>query len=269
MTIPMGEWGKAGPSWPVFALTIAWQLWLAHAIAFFAHEYSHSCVAWMLGWKANPLALNYAHLSWTVVLIQLGIDQNVDEVPIFHSGHGVQAAIISAAGMVIGNLLITLPLSRWGYGIAKSRGKRVWAMLCYWISVASIGNLIDYVPLRLFTDGGDLTQDMFAVEQGLNWSPWTLLLVSGPLVLVILVVFLFRIMPRTIWWLFPASPGRRRVMAVLTALVLFGFYGMAGLLGGGPVSHFLSLLCIMVVMPVAAIWGGWVLGAGQNETVET
>ena len=66
----MGE-GRA--KWPVFALTIAWQLWLARAI-FFAHEYSHSFVAWMLGWKANPLALNYAHLSWIVVLTQLGID---------------------------------------------------------------------------------------------------------------------------------------------------------------------------------------------------
>jgi len=106
--------GKGGPNWPVFVLTIVWQLWLAHAIAFFAHEYSHSFVAWMLGWKANPLALNYAHLSWIIVLTQLGIDQNVDEVPIFHGGHGVQAAMISAAGMVIGNLLLTLPLSRWG-----------------------------------------------------------------------------------------------------------------------------------------------------------
>ena len=193
MTIqPVGEWGKRrGPGWLVFALTLAWQLWLAHAIAFFAHEYSHSFVAWMLGWKSNPLALNYAHFSWRVVLIQLGIDQNVDEVSIFHSGHGVQAAIISAAGMT-GNLLLTLPLSRWGYGIAKARGARMWAMLCYWIGVASIGNLIDYVPLRLFTDGGDLTQDMFAVEQGLNWSPWTLLWVAGPLVLVILGRLSFR-----------------------------------------------------------------------------
>jgi hypothetical protein len=55
---------------------------------------------------------------------------------------------------------------------------------------------------------------------------------------------------------------------VLTALVLFGFYGMAGLVGGGSVSHFLSVLCVIIVMPVAAIWGGWVLGAGQNEMVE-
>src|ERR1700683_2748477 len=120
MTIgPMGEWGKAGPSWPVFALTIAWQLWLAHAIAFFAHEYSHSFVAWMLGWKANPLALNYAHLSWIVVLTQLGIDQNEAALTIFHSGPGVQAAMISGAGMVIGNLLLTLPLSLWAMRIAK------------------------------------------------------------------------------------------------------------------------------------------------------
>jgi hypothetical protein len=78
------------------------------------HEYAHSFTAWLLGWKANPFALNYAHPTLTVLLIQLGIDQKVNEAPIFASGHGVQAAIISAAGAVIGNGLTSFSLSRWG-----------------------------------------------------------------------------------------------------------------------------------------------------------
>ena len=47
------------------------------------------------------------------------------------------------------------------------------------ICVASVGNLIDYVPIRTFTDGTDLYQDMFAVEKGFGWSPWTLLVLFG------------------------------------------------------------------------------------------
>jgi hypothetical protein len=43
--------------------------------------------------------LNYAHPTLKVILLQLGIDQNVDEIPIFAGGFGVQAAIISARAL--------------------------------------------------------------------------------------------------------------------------------------------------------------------------
>jgi hypothetical protein len=89
---------EAGWNCPSFVVLLLVQLWAAHGWAFFAHEYAHSFMAWLLGWKATPLALNYPHLTLTVFLIQLRIDQNVDEVPIFASGHGEQAAIIGAAG---------------------------------------------------------------------------------------------------------------------------------------------------------------------------
>jgi len=69
--------------WPAFLGLLIVQLWAAHACVFFAHEFAHSFMAWILGWKSNPLALNYAHPTLTVLLIQLGIDQNVDELPIF------------------------------------------------------------------------------------------------------------------------------------------------------------------------------------------
>jgi len=52
-------------------------------------------------------------------------------------------------------------------------------MFWYWVCVASIGNFIDYAPTRTFTDGADLYQNMFAVERGLHWSPWTLLVCSA------------------------------------------------------------------------------------------
>ncbi|MES2294331.1 MAG: hypothetical protein V4527_13595 [Pseudomonadota bacterium] len=247
---PKREFG----AWPL-AFHIAWQIWAAHAVVFFAHEYAHSLTAWLLGWKTNPLALNYGHFSSMAVLIQLGIDQNVDEIPIFNSGHGVQAAIISGAGLLVGNLFITLPLSRWGYHIAKKRSAKLLGMFCYWATIASIGNLVDYIPIRTFTDGTDLYQDMFAVEKGLNTSAWALLVILGIPFLFIVAYFLLRIMPDTIKWLFPKSPNKRIAMAVLTALFLFGFYGAAGLLGGGPVSYWISLACVSIVTPIVSIFG--------------
>jgi len=88
---------RTGWSWPFLGLLLLVQLWAAHFCTFFPHEYAHSFMAWFLGWKANPLALDYAHPTAVVLLLQLGINQNVNEGPIFASGHGVEAAIIAAA----------------------------------------------------------------------------------------------------------------------------------------------------------------------------
>ena len=231
------------------------QLWAAHACVFFAHEYAHSFTAWLLGWKSNPLALNYAHPTLKVILIQLGIDQNVNELPIFASHHGAQAAIISGAGAVLGNAFITLPLSLWLLRKTKRNAARGWAMFSYWVCIASIGNLIDYVPIRTFTDGTDLYQDMYAVERGLNWSPWTLLIVFGIPTALVLGYFLLRIEPETLHWLFLISVPKRILLAILTAFILFDFYGAAGWADGGPISHTMSVISVCIAAPIIAIWG--------------
>ena len=259
MTIATQSGDTRAWSWPEFLGLLLLELWAAHALVFFAHEYAHSTVAWLLHWKANPFALNYAHPTVKVLLLQLGIDQNVNELPIFASNHGTQAAIISGAGAILGNAFITLPLSRWLYHRARASGSRSLGMFAYWMTVASVGNLIDYVPVRTFTDGTDLYQDMFAVEKGLGWSPWTLLVVLGIPTAIVLGDFLFRIEPQTIRWLAPVSTARRVLLALLTAFILFDFYGAAGWSDGGPVSHRMSVVSAVVLAPIMAVVGVWVV----------
>ena len=240
-------------SWPaLIALTLV-LLWAAHGIVLFAHEYAHSFTAWALGWKRNPLALNYAHPTILVLLLQLGISQNVDEVPIFASGHGAQAALISAAGTVLGNAAITFPLSRWLYSYAQRHAAAGWGMFAYWMTVASIGNFIDYVPVRTFITGNDLDQDMYAVEQGLRWSPWTLLFLLGIPTALAVAVFFVKIEPETLKWLFPNCRGKRIFVAVLTALLLFAFYGAAGWSGGGTIAHTMSVTSVCILAPLTAL----------------
>lgn len=76
-------------TWTVLLPLIIIQVWAAHVVAFFAHEYAHAIVAWLLGWKHDPFDIDYAKPSIGVFLIQLGINQNVDEGPIFAAGRGV------------------------------------------------------------------------------------------------------------------------------------------------------------------------------------
>lgn len=244
----MRDTGEQWP-WPAFILLLTVQIWLAHALAFFPHEYAHSIVAWLLGWKASPFDLHFPPRTAVFWLIQLGVDQNVDEAPIYAAGQGWAVALIAAAGMVIGNALITLPLSRLAYRWARRHGRRGWASLAYWVTVASIGNLWAYVPIRTFTSGSD----MGSVQHGFGWSPWTIIALFGIPTAIILIWFVSRTMPASLRWLFPGSLAQRLAAAILTMIALFGFYGMAGLLRGGPISFRLSIVSTTILLPVTAL----------------
>jgi hypothetical protein len=244
---------KPAHNWLVFFLIIILILWTAHAIAFFPHEYAHSFTAWVLGWKSNPLALNYGRLTPVNLLLQFQIDENVDYQPIFNSGHGYQAGSIALAGLLLGNLLLTYPLSLWGYYYAKQRDLRTQGLFCYWLCVASIGNLIDYVPVRTFGNSGD----MHTLAKGFNISPWLITVSLGIPFMMILAHFLYKFSPRALHWLFPRSAGRRAIMIMLTSAALFGFYGAVGLLQDHPVSHGISLFSIYGLLPFSVIGGYW------------
>jgi len=49
--------------------------------------------------------------------------------------------------------------------------------------------------------------------------------------------------------------GERAVMALLTAMALFGFYGAAGLSSGGPISHQMSVVTVCVIAPLMMLAG--------------
>lgn len=253
---------RSARNWPGFAVLVAGEMWLAHAIAFFVHEYAHSTTAWLMGWKENPLAINYAHPTLSVFLLQLGISENVDYAPIFAAGRGWQAAIIAAAGMVAGNALITYPLSLWGIRRGMLRGSRAWAMLFYWLCAASVGNFIDYVPVRTFAN----QDDMHTLARGLGISPWLILFVLGVPAVIALAHFLFRIQPAVLRWVLPESATGRGVLVFLTAAAIFGFYGAAGMSESDPASHRMSVISVCAMFPLATLAGCLVVKRGSSET---
>ncbi len=249
---------KPANSWPAFILFTVILILVLHAIAFFAHEYAHSFTAWILGWKTNPFALDYGTLTTGNVLAQFQIDENVEYDPIFASGHGLQAALIAAAGMVIGNGL-TYIIGRWGYSAAKRNNNRNWGLFYYWLCVASIGNFIDYVPVRTFAATGD----MHTITKGLNCSPWWIIVVLGIPFAIALAHFFLWLAPRALQWFFPLSAIRRVVMVLLTALAMFGFYGAVGWGNANATSHMISVVSVCVFIPLAAVVGWWLTVRAQ------
>jgi hypothetical protein len=82
-----------------FAALTAAALLITHAIAFFLHEWSHSTTAWLLGFKAHPLAIYYGYLDLSNVLLQQEMDENVDYKSIVSTGHRIDVTIIALGAL--------------------------------------------------------------------------------------------------------------------------------------------------------------------------
>jgi hypothetical protein len=62
-------------------------IWGMHSVAYFVHEYAHSGTAWLLGYKSNPLAIEYGRFNLPNRLTFHEVDENVDYPSIFAQGH--------------------------------------------------------------------------------------------------------------------------------------------------------------------------------------
>src|ERR1700712_4010926 len=89
-----------------FALLTTFLVLLTHAVAFLLHEYSHSFLAWALGFKANPLALEYGRPTLRNIILLGDVEENVDYKQIVAGGNGIWGGIIALAGAGVGNGLL-------------------------------------------------------------------------------------------------------------------------------------------------------------------
>ena len=235
---------------PFCVMTVLFWLF-AHSAALFSHEFAHSFSAMALGWKGNPFDLSWGGPSALNLVLQTDIDENVDYRPIFESGHGFEAGVIALAGSALGNLCLSLTVGLWLFATARRRGIVALGAFAYWLVVMSVGNLISYVPLRVFTTHAD----MHTVQEGFGWTPFeTLVYVGIPFFSVVLWFFLsFQL--KALAWMFHDSAARRCVMVFLTSATVFGFFCLGGIAGYGETSHLLSIAFIAGLAPLTLCWG--------------
>ena len=230
-------------------LTIA-LIFLAHAAAYFSHEYAHAVTAWALGWMRSPIDIDYGRLSLSNVLFQQDVGDGVDYAPIFASRHGVQAALIAFDGPGIGNgLLYVICFLALRSTYVMSR--RTPAMFLFWVAVMGAGNVWSYAPMRTVTTHAD----MALVARGLGISTWLLLpLVTAPS-LLILWNFFARLLPMMRRTVFAGSPVTDAFPALMACTLIFVFFGDGGLDNAyGEVSAVLSIASVFVVFPLAAVF---------------
>jgi len=224
------------------------QLWLAHAIGYLIHEYAHSSTAWLFHYKANPLAINYGDFSLGNILLQSGMDEDVDYRPIFADGRDPLASLIALAGVLVGNG-ISYFAGRYFYAKTKQKNLYAWSMFFFWICVMSVGNFLCYVPIRTFTTHAD----MATTARGLGCSPWVIAVVLGVPFAFALWHFFAKILPDARRFLLPDAFLGQRAFVLLTTFFIFDYYGNAGLHGYGSVSHWLSRISAFILFPMVSV----------------
>jgi len=223
--------------------------WLAHAFGYLVHEYAHSFTAWAVGYKANPVALNYGHLTVSNVLLLFDIDENVNYGPVFADGKGYLASVIAVSGVLLGNGVFYF-VARWLFFLARERRRQALGLLAFLLCLMNVGNFFGYVPVRTFTTRAD----MATVERGLDISPWWIAIVLGiPFAIAIRHCF-STLLPDACRFLFPDRRVAQSVLLVVSSATAFFFpFGASGLLGYGDVSHWISVASTCVLFPASVI----------------
>jgi hypothetical protein len=223
-------------------------IWVTHVIAYFCHEYSHSFVAWLFGYKSNPFAIEYGRFNIRNVLLQTQVDEDVSYRTILAQGQGHIAALIAFAGMGFGNGSLYLFSRR----LLRKKKVRIHVPLflfSFWLCFMNVANFYDYIPVRTFTTHGDIAY----LSQGLNISPWLILIVLGYPTAWALWHLFARVLPDTFQFLPHGSRVQRTILVVICAFIMFDYFGAAGLFGFGDVSGTLSGISMLSFPMVVAI----------------
>ncbi|WP_133128446.1 hypothetical protein [Legionella nagasakiensis] len=232
-------------------------LLLTHYLAVFPHEYAHSFMAWVLGYKSNPLAINYGGTSWPNLLLLTHIDEQVDYAMIFSAGHNHEAALIAFAGAGIANGLLFI-LSFWLLSRERVQQQPYLFYFMFLFNLMNLGNFYDYVPIRTFVTHGDVAH----VVMGLGISPWGVYACGGYLVACLIWHFFTRTMILAFISLNFVSTSLKASLMVLCVAVLFGFFAIPGFFGYGDISYFLSATSFLAIPGlIVALWPtrAWVL----------
>lgn len=230
--------------------------WLTRYLAVFPHEYAHGLMASLFGFKKHFWQIDYGGTSLWNLLFLVNIDEHVNYAAMHAAGKDWLIALTAFAGSFIGNA-ITYAISLWLLS-KKSIQTRAWLFyFFFWWNVNSIGAFIDYVPSRVFSSHADMAN----LAQGLHVSSWWIMVVLGYFVIAVVWHFYRNTLVKAYAALNLVDHWAQLVLLLLVSFALIVISGTVGLHGYGIISHFVSLLCVWVALPVVVFclpWRAWV-----------
>jgi len=223
--------------------------WLTHALGYLVHEYAHSFSAWAVGYKADPLALNYGPLTLGNAAFLLDVDENVQYGPMFAAGKGYLASLVAVAGVLFGNGFLYVGARRF-YSQAMQRRRDVLVLFALMLCLMNVGNFLCYVPVRTFATHAD----MATLEKGLHASPWWIITVLGIPFAIAIWHYFAKLLPDACGFFFGGNRIPQVALVTVSSFTVFVFpFGAVGVRGYGTTSHWISTLSACVLFPVVVI----------------
>lgn len=205
----MADTGRIRETLKYVIITVV-TLILLQSVLVIMHEFTHSTMAWALGYMRSPL-----DIVWGNPLTLTGWDEGVEYSRLYASGHFYAAAIIGFCPMILHAVIVTL-------GIVLLKRKwmqsRKWLFhILFWFVITNFMELIAYITLRSFwTDG-----DVYHLNHGLGLSPWVPFIV-GSLAIAAGLYFLFRdVLPRMYAIFAPGNRMNQWAILLMAVIILF------------------------------------------------
>ena len=203
------------------------------------HEWTHGTFAWIFGYKKSPFDIYYG--NWTL----LNAWELIDYKAILIIDKGWVVSIIAISPIILSSLLYLIGILL--LSINQLQKKRiVWCFL-FWFTLSNLGQVYDYIPIRIFTEYQDglLRGDIGHFIQGISLSPWIVFFPGILFVIVGITIFLRNEVPR-FYVIMGISNSNQRKILFLVLTYLWGWYGMTGI----QYSSFSNVLCCISLLMV-------------------
>ena len=178
------------------------------AVVVVIHELTHSTVAWLLGYMANPFAI-----VWGNPLTLKGWYEGVSYGTLIKSGHFAAEAIIGVSPLIMHAIIVTACLIFMRKGMPKNRPL---FHLLFWFMAVNFMELIAYIVMCPLCPG-----DTGYFNRGLGISPWILFIAGSVAIAFGLYILFEEVVPHMYGFFAQANRLTEWFILVLTDFVLF------------------------------------------------
>ncbi len=186
---------------------------VAHVLMVTIHEFTHSFIAWIFGYKKSPFHLHFA--DFTLFLIDDQTDYKkmlLENKHILAAMTAITPNILNASFYVISAILCT----------SKKIQKMIYLYyFFFWFMIVNIGQVYSYILWRTFETHGDISIFL----EGLDISPYWLFVPA-----IIFIIFsVYNILKYQVLRAYKilkiSHVWSQAILLFLVILILFGYFG--------------------------------------------